>query len=131
VPSVSTRTSPEVYRQHFRLLREALKAWMSGDITPSGTPSYRDFVGGIVAVLEHVRQHHTCDVWVVSSGGPIANAVGHVLQASANATIDMNLHIRNTAISELRFNPKRLSLHTFNTLPHLEGPELSDWVTYA
>ena len=31
--------TPELYRQHFRLLREGLKAWMDGRTQPVGMPS--------------------------------------------------------------------------------------------
>lgn len=33
--------------------------------------------------------------------------------------------------SDFVFNPKRYSLLTFNTLPHLDAEQYADWVTYA
>ena len=68
-------------------------------------------------------------VLLVSSGGPIAVAIGHVLGLGAEATIDLNLHIRNSAFSELKVSPQRHTLITFNTLPHLDGDAAS--VSYA
>lgn len=50
--------TPELYRQHFRLLCDALAQWMAGVISPQGMPSWVDFSGGVRAALEHVRQHH-------------------------------------------------------------------------
>ena len=47
--------TPELYRQHFRLLRDALKAWMDGRTQPQGMPSYAQFVDGIEQALAHVR----------------------------------------------------------------------------
>ena len=44
-------TTPEGYRQHFRLLRDALTAWMEGRTQPRGMPSYAEFTAGITAVL--------------------------------------------------------------------------------
>jgi len=123
--------TPELYRQHFRLLREALKAWMDGRITPKGMPSYADFVGGIEQALDHVRQHCSGHALIVSSGGPISTAVGRVLGTPAETTIELNLRIRNTALTEFAFNPKRHMLVTYNTLPHLDSAEHQDWVTYA
>lgn len=125
--------TPERYRQHFRLLREGLQAWMGGRIQPVGMPSYADFLAGVVGALDHVRGLHGGDgqVLIVSSGGPIATAVGHVLGAPTSTSIELNLRIRNTAITEFQFNPKRHQLLTYNTLPHLDGPEYEDWVTYA
>ena len=94
-------------------------------------PSYADFVGGIETALNHVRQNHVGDVMIVSSGGPISTAVGRVLGAPAETTIELNLRIRNTALTEFTFNPKRHMLLTYNTLPHLDSDEHRAWVTYA
>ena len=123
--------TPELYRQHFRLLREALQAWMDGRITPKGMPCYADFVAGIDAALDHVRQHCSGNALIVSSGGPISTAVGRVLGTPPETTIELNLRIRNTALTEFAFTPKRHMLVTYNTLPHLDSAEHRDWVTYA
>jgi broad specificity phosphatase PhoE len=123
--------TPELYRHHFRLLRDALKAWMDGQTTPKGMPSYADFVGGIQAALDHVRQHSTGHTLIVSSGGPISTAVGRVLGTPAETTIELNLRIRNTALTEFAFTPKRHMLLTYNTLPHLDSADHKDWVTFA
>jgi broad specificity phosphatase PhoE len=124
--------TPELYRQHFRLLREGLGAWMQGKTAPAGMPNYVDFLAGVTTALDHVRdRHHGAKVLVVSSGGPISTAVGHVLGTSAETTIELNLRIRNTAVTEFAFTPKRHMLVTYNTLPHLDGPAYESWITYA
>lgn len=122
--------SPEQVRQHFRLLREGLRQWMAGATQPSGMPAHAEFVAGVVGALAHVRTHHAdATVLVVSSGGPIASAIGHVLELAAPAVIEINLHIRNSALSEFKIGPKRLTLISFNTLPHLDAEPTS--VTYT
>jgi broad specificity phosphatase PhoE len=123
--------TPEMYRHHFRLLRDGLTQWMNGVVSPRGMPSYEDFRLGVVAALDHVRTHYTGDVLIVSSGGPIATAVGHVLGTSPETTIELNLRIRNSAVTEFAFTPKRHVLETFNTLPHLDHPDHKSWITYA
>ncbi len=124
--------TPELYRQHFRLLRDGLTQWMAGTISPQGMPDYDTFVHGVTSALDHVRQHHHGQrVLIVSSGGPISTAVGHLLGASPEATIELNLRIRNSAVTEFHFTPRRHSLLSYNTLPHLDDPALADWVTYA
>ena len=123
--------TPELYRQHFRLLRNALQAWMSGQTHPAGMPSYPEFISGIQAALDHVRQHCTGHALIVSSGGPISTAVGRILGASHPATIDLNLRIRNTALTEFTFTPKRHMLLSYNTVPHLDNADHRDWITYA
>ena len=124
--------TPELYRKHFRLLRDGLAAWMQGKTEPAGMPSYVDFLAGVTTALDHVRaRHHGARVLVVSSGGPISTAVGQVLGTSAETTIELNLRIRNTSVTEFAFTPKRHMLVTYNTLPHLDGPAYEKWVTYS
>lgn len=124
-------TTPEGYKQHFRMLRDGLAQWMNGVISPHGMPSYADFVHGVTSALNHVRKHHTGNVLLVSSGGPISTAVGHILGTAPETTIELNMRIRNSAITEFTFTPKRHVLITFNTLPHLDSAEHAPWITYA
>lgn len=123
--------TPEDYRHHFRLLRDGLARWMAGRAQPAGMPSYPDFVAGIVAALDHVRTQCSGNVLMVSSGGPIATVVGHVLGTPPETTVELNLRIRNSAVTEFAFTPKRHMLVTYNTLPHLDAGEFRDWQTYA
>ncbi|MEP7298123.1 MAG: histidine phosphatase family protein [Burkholderiales bacterium] len=123
--------SPAAYRHHFRVLRDGLTAWIEGRTAPEGMPSHADFCAGIVAVLDHVRRAPGANVLLVSSGGPIATAVAAVLGAPMLASIEINLRIRNSALTEFTFNPKRHALQTFNHLPHLDAPQYADWATYA
>ena len=121
--------TPELYRHHFRLLKDGLTQWMNGVVSPVGMPSYVDFQQGVVDALDHVRKNESGNILIVSSGGPISTAVGHILGTTPETTIELNLRIRNCSITEFAFTPKRHMLVAYNTLPHLE--ELPDWVTYA
>ena len=95
--------SPEMYKHHFRLLRTALQKWMAGETSPKGMPSYAEFAQGIQDVLTHVRTNYQGRVLVVSSGGPISTAVGQVLAAPADTSIELNLRIRNTALTAVSY----------------------------
>ncbi|ABM35719.1 histidine phosphatase family protein [Polaromonas naphthalenivorans] len=123
--------TPELYKHHFRLLKDGLAQWMAGVASPRGMPSYNGFVAGVTSALDHIRSHYGGHVLLVSSGGPIATAVGQVLGASLEATIELNLGIRNCSVTEFAFTPQRHRLVTFNTLPHLDAPEHASWVTFA
>ncbi len=124
-------TTPEGYKQHFRLLRDGLAQWMAGVVSPQGMPTYLEFVKGVTSALDHVRQQCEGNVLLVSSGGPIATAAAHVLRTSPETSIELNLRLRNSAVSEFNFNPKRLSLVSFNSVAHLETPSHKDWITFA
>jgi broad specificity phosphatase PhoE len=123
--------TPEVYRHHFRLLRDGLRQWMNGVVSPKGMPTYTEFVHGVSSALDHVRQNCSGNVLMVSSGGPISTAVGHLLGTTPETTIELNLRIRNSSVTEFDFNPKRHALVTYNTLPHLDDPQYASWITYA
>ena len=104
---------------------------MAGRTQPAGMPAYTDWVAGIVGALDHVRTQCDGNVLLVSSGGPIATVVGQVLGTAAETTIDLNYRMRNSAVTELTFTPKRHLLVTYNHLPHLDAPERRDWVTFT
>lgn len=123
--------TPELYRHHFRLLRQGLASWMHGTSAPAGMPSYRDFVAGVVGALDHVRSHFDGNVLLVSSGGPISTAVGQLLSTPAETTIELNMRYRNSAVTELVATPRRHQLVSYNALPHLADAAYRDWVTYA
>jgi broad specificity phosphatase PhoE len=123
--------APDTYKFHFRLLRDGLTQWMNGVVSPKGMPSYDEFVKGVSNALDHVRKQHTGNVLIVSSGGPISTAIGHILGTVPEKTIELNMQIRNSAVTEFLFTPKRHLLLTFNSLAHLDGAEYAPWITYS
>lgn len=118
-------TTPEAFRHHFQLLRRGLLAWMEGSAEPAGMPSFADFSKGVADALAHVRTHCEGPVLLVSSGGPISAAVAQVLGCGPQATVDLNFQLRNSAVTEMVFSAKRMSLLSFNGLPHLLGQAAS------
>jgi len=125
----------EAARQHFRLLREGLQAWMDGASEPRGMPSYAEFSAGVAATLAHVQaqalSRPDLRVLVVSSGGPISTAIGQVLGVNAQTAVELNLRIRNGSVSEFALTPKRMALLGFNNVAHLELPSVPGLVSYA
>jgi broad specificity phosphatase PhoE len=123
--------TPEKFRQHFRILREGLAAWMAGRTAPEGMPSYEQFRAGVNGALELVKSGQAENVLLVSSGGPISTAMGLILGLEPEMTIDLNMRIRNSSVTEFAFTPKRHTLVTYNSIAHLDSPEHAKWVTYA
>jgi broad specificity phosphatase PhoE len=124
-------SSEQGYKHFFTLLRTALKAWMQGETSPRGMPSFAEFENHLALTVERIQSAHTGNVLVVSSGGPIATVVSSLLQSSDEARIEMNLRLRNSSISQLSFTPKRVSALSFNSVEHLAKPLYKDWITYA
>ena len=121
----------EAYRHYFRVLRQGLTQWAHGAVTPAGMPRYAEFTHGVREALDHVRRQYSGNVLMVSSGGPIGVAVAQVLGAPPEAAIELNMRIRNTAVTEFSFTPKRHSLLSFNSITHLDDAQFASWVTYA
>jgi broad specificity phosphatase PhoE len=130
-PPLPDPRTAEGYRLHFRHLRMALQQWAAGLIAPRGMPTYADFTTGIRTSLELARRESDGNVLIVTSGGPISTAVGQLLGTSSATTIDLNLRLRNTSITEIAVTPRRLALVSFNGLPHLSSVEHRDWITHA
>lgn len=118
-------------KAYFRLLRRGLLAWMQGQTQPRGMPCWADFAAGVRAALAHVHAQHTGHVLVISSGGPIATAVAQLLGSGPEATVELNLRLRNSAVTELARSTRGHQLLSFNHLPHLDAPARRGWVTYA
>jgi broad specificity phosphatase PhoE len=121
----------ELYRHHFRLLRQGLVHWMHGKAHPQGMPTWQQFQQAVVDVLTHIRQSGAHNVLLVSSGGPIASAIGHVLSTPPEATVELNMRLRNSSVTELTFTPNRYALLSYNSLSHLDAPEFDGWITHA
>ena len=124
-------TDADSYRKHFRLLREGLGLWMAGQAQPESMPTWPQWIDGVNCALDHVRQRFSGNVLLVSSGGPISTAVAQVLAAPPSTVIELNLRMRNSALTEFAFTPKRHMLVSYNNLPHLDHPDRADWVTYT
>ena len=122
--------NPEAYRHHMRVLRQGLSGWMDGSLAPANMPSHAEFSAGIAKLLDVVRQGYAGNVLLVSSGGPIANAIAQVLGAPKVAAIDLNLRMHNSAVTEFAFTPKRHLLQSFNSLPHLDHPAWLNTITF-
>lgn len=128
----SAARDPAVVKEHFRVLRKALLAWAAGKISPAGMPDWAAFQAGAVAALIWARERFSDgNVLIVSSGGPIAAAVAQALLAPPETAIELNLRIRNTAITEFATSPNRHQLVCFNSIAHIEQQADARLATYA
>lgn len=122
---------PAAYRRRLQALRHGLLGWMQGHLQPQGLPPYAQFRASVMAVLDEIRSRHRGDVLVVSSAGPIAAVLSHLLAARPATVVELNLAYRNSAVTELLTFEARLRLMAFNALPHLQGQaqqELISWI---
>lgn len=129
---IPVRADPAGAREHFRRLRKALLAWTEGRIRPAGMPDWPSFQAAAVDALAQARRRHPDgNVLIVSSGGPIAAIVAAALESPAQIAVELNLRIRNSAVTEFTMSARRLQLICFNALPHLEAQPDATLTTYA
>ena len=128
----AARRDPLVVREHFRVLREALLAWTEDRTQPEGMPVWQAFQDSAVGAMVEARQRFPDgNVLIVSSGGPIAAIVAATLNAPPATAVELNMRIRNSALTEFATTPRRHSLVSFNGLPHLDTHPDPTLTTYA
>ncbi len=125
-------------RSHFRRLREAMSAWRRGELDAHGSDAegYEPWAA-FASRVENARAE-LCDltkgekVLAVSSGGPISQIVKTTLDASDRAAIEMNLQIKNTAVSSFVFSRAGgFFFSSFNVTPHFDRPDRAHALTWA
>lgn len=121
---------PVAYARRLQALRMGLVGWMQGYLEPQGLPSYAQFRQTVMAVLDEARTRHRGDVLIVTSAGPIAAVLAHLLRTPPAATTELNIAYRNAALTELSFDRSGYRLMGFNALPHLQSRAHQRWITW-
>lgn len=119
------RESPDRNRPFQRLLEVAMAAWLRGFEVPGVEPwpTFRDRVRG--ALRQLMSRPGSRRVALFTSGGPIGLVVQTALQAPDPTFLEVNWRVRNCSLTEFIFSGDRISLDSFNGIPHLE--DRSQW----
>lgn len=118
-------------RIFYQRLKIALMLWSGDKLSDDLPESWSDFSHRVANALRHIQEFSEGRCLVVSSGGPISMAIGHILDLAAYEVIDLNLQIKNSGFSHLHSGSSRLHLSSFNNIPHLDQPELLHMITYS
>jgi broad specificity phosphatase PhoE len=120
------RGSPDENRMFQRLFAAAMSRWLEGTVTANGVESWPAFRSRVWAAIQRlVGGPPSRRVAVFTSGGPIGLTVQSSLQAPARSFLDVNWRVRNTSITQFVFDRSRLTLDSFNAIPHLD--EVALW----
>lgn len=119
-------------RQYQRLLEGAGEAWIRGEIPGYRGESWQAFRSRVGRALESVVQAggRGRRLAICTSAGVIGAAVGHVLGLDDQQAMTLSWSVHNASLTVLLFDERRVSLSSFNALPHLEQPGLVHLVTY-
>ncbi len=117
--------------RRFQKMFEALmNRWITGELDSNEVESWRTFRDRVQRGLRRItsgagpRPAKGRRVVAFTSGGPIGVAVQIALQAPDRTGLEVNWRVRNCSLTEFVFSGERLSLDSFNAIPHLDDPAL-------
>jgi len=119
-------TQPESARKyHLLMFNYTMRLWARGEIDAQhmGLKPWAHFRAQVKAGMEQILAENGSGVKVAAftSGGTMSAAVAYALQMKMEEKVmELNGIVQNTAMSTFLFSKDRLTLKSFNELPHLE-----------
>lgn len=120
-------TSDAERRRNFQKRFEVITlAWVRGDLLSPNVESFRDFHARVQRGLQYIQRTSASGsrVAVFSSGGAISVTTQLATRAHEEMVLEFNWRVRNCALNEFVFSKDRLTLDSFNAIPHLDDPRL-------
>jgi broad specificity phosphatase PhoE len=122
----ASRETSEAGRKLQKLFEEAARQWAVSAIELEQCESWPHFKARIARALDGIRSTAAPSSATVmfTSGGPIAASVAYVLGLTDEKAIEFVWLSRNGSYSQFLFSGPRLSMHSFNAIPHLDDLSL-------
>ncbi|HET6431308.1 histidine phosphatase family protein [Dyella sp.] len=115
------------------LFAAAVERWTSGSHDGEYHRSWSQFrdetLRDLHALTEQALERDG-DVWVITSGGPIAVIAAQLLAVPVERTFTLSWPLVNTGITRVRPGRSRHQLVTYNAWPHLAGATHTDLLTH-
>ena len=115
---------------HFRTLRETVFAWQRDEIA-NPYETWEAFATRVEAARAFAVETDAKRVLVVSSGGVIGQMTAASLHAPVQHMMNLNLQIKNAAMTRFMFSGSLFSLNEFNATPHYATPEGAELMSYS
>ena len=121
----AARGSADEYRMFQRMFEAAMNCWVEGSIEAEGVESWRAFRERVSGAIQRLMAGGASRrVAVFTSGGPIGFTAHCAVQAPAKTFLELHWRVRNASITEFVFDRQRLTLDSFNAIPHLDDASL-------
>lgn len=117
-------------KTHFRALRETVFEWQDAAFD-GAAETFAEFEARTEAARAFATDTEAKRVLVISSGGVIGQITRDALGADKRHMMELNLQVKNTAMTRFMFKGARCSLHEFNATPHFMTPEGADLLSYS
>lgn len=115
-PAPSSFPDNRAFQKVFEI---AMAKWLDGPA--NGAESFAAFRERVLRGLRRIQAGGSRrNVVLFTSGGPIGVLVQSALNAPERSFLDVNWRVRNCSITEFVFSSDRLTLDSFNTMPHLD-----------
>jgi len=103
------------------VLLHALQEWRTGAFDGLVPESWAEFAARVVSARAGLAGVEG-DILVVSSGGAISRCAQAALDLDDTRMIELNMSLRNTALSDFHGGAERWRMLSWNELPHLAAP---------
>jgi broad specificity phosphatase PhoE len=120
---------PDQNRRFQKMFEALMNRWITGELDSNEVESWCTFRDRVQRGLRRIsgagpRPAKGRRVVAFTSGGPIGVAVQIALNAPDRTGLEVNWRVRNCSLTEFVFSGERLSLDSFNAIPHLDDPAL-------
>lgn len=122
----ANRNTPDAGRLLQKLFEAVSRSWCSGVHDVPELESWTQFQARIQSGVDRIRKvaEQGRNVVAISSGGPIAATVAQALGLPPLTAVEFVWLSRNGSFSEFLFSGERFSMHSFNSIPHLDDRRL-------
>lgn len=111
-------------RKFQKVFEPAMLAWLSAAQHPT-VETWDVFRQRVLRGLRQLQDGPSNrNIVLFTSGGPISVLVQAAIAGHDRSFLEVNWRIKNCSLTEFTFSRDRLSLDSFNALPHLEKVEL-------
>ena len=119
-------TKPEKKKTFQKAFEVVVDLWISGQLKSPEVESWPAFVNRVrKGIHDIVTTNGTGSrIAVFTSGGPTAVSMKVALNLADQDSIQLAWRLRNGALTEYVFSGNRFSLSSFNSVSHLDDPEL-------
>jgi broad specificity phosphatase PhoE len=122
----ANQQSPEAGRKLQKLFEVVSRRWCSGEFDMPEVESWKQFRARVQNGVAQIRNAAGSgkNVVAITSGGPISATVADVMNLEPLVAIELLWLSRNCSFSEFLFSGDRYSMHSFNSIPHLDERRL-------
>jgi broad specificity phosphatase PhoE len=110
-------------RKFQKVFEPAMLAWLAAQ-GHATVETWGVFRARVLRALRRLQEGPSGrNIALFTSGGPVSVLVQEAIGAPGRSFLEINWRVKNCSTTEFTFSRERLSLDSFNALPHLERPE--------